>query len=83
MRGWSQPTPYAKHEVGDVGDSDDDSGCNIYDDFGCSEDDDVDNPSLDDEISRQIDIVDVDHDGNPTVNVWNKIYQMEACGQRI
>ncbi|KAJ8434498.1 hypothetical protein Cgig2_021454 [Carnegiea gigantea] len=63
MRGLNQPTLYAKYEAGDVGDSEDDSGCSTDDDSRSNEDDVIDNPSLDDEIPRQIVTVDVDDDG--------------------
>ena len=42
------------------------------DESGFSEDEVVNNPSLEDKIPRHIDTIDVDDDGNRTSNKWNK-----------
>jgi len=81
LRGLSQPTTYVESKPGDVGDSEDEYP-STDDDSRCGEDDVVDNLSLDDEIPRQIDTVDVDDDGNPTFNLMNKIYQDRSMWAR-
>ena len=51
---------------------------------GSNDESDVDeilNIDLKDEIPRHIDADAEDEDGNPTENMWNKMYQNGKCGQ--
>jgi len=69
LRGLSQPTTCDEYEAGNVGGSEDDVVS--FD----NEDEAVNNPPLDEEIPTHIDLTNVDDDGNPTCNLWSKIYQ--------
>ena len=76
QRELSQPIITDDYDAANAGDAyKDDASTHGYGQSSDSDIEDVNNPSIEDEIPRQIYTGNVDDDKNPYFNLWSKMYQ--------